>query len=63
MQKMLAMLLTLMLMLQTMFGLFGQKYDVYENIRYGEAERALVTVYVPKSKKLAMTGYITATMS
>ena len=93
MQKMLAMLLTLMLMLQTMFGLFGQKYDVYENIRYGEAERELVTVYVPKSapdreengcilfihggswtggekedmaplcKKLAMKGYITATMS
>jgi acetyl esterase/lipase len=93
MQKMLAMLLTLMLMLQTMFGLFGQKYDVYENIRYGEAERDLVTVYVPKSapdreengcilfihggswtggekedmaplcKKLAMKGYVTATMS
>ena len=93
MQKVLAMLLTIMLMFNTLFGLFGQKYDVYENIRYGEAERDLVTVYVPKNaadrdynacilyihggswtggekedmsphcKKLAMKGYITATMS
>ena len=93
MQRLLGMLLTLILMLQTMFGLFGQKYAVYENIRYGEAERDLVTVYVPKNaydrednacilyihggswtggekedmaphcKKLAMKGYITATMS
>ena len=93
MQRLLGMFLTLVLMLQTMFGLIGQKYDVYENIRYGEAERDLVTVYVPKNacdreynacilyihggswtggekedmaphcKKLAMKGYITATMS
>ncbi len=93
MQTLLAMLLTLILMLQTMFGMIGQKYDVFENIRYGDAERDLMTVYVPKNaydreyngcilyihggswtggekedmaphcKKLAMKGYITATMS
>ena len=93
MQKVLGLLLTIMLMLQTMFGLIGQKFDVYENIRYGEAERDLVTVYVPKSaydreyngcvlyihggswtggakedmaahcKKIAMKGYVAATMS
>lgn len=93
MQKVLGMFLTIILMLQTMFGLIGEKYDVFENIRYGEAERDLVTVYVPKNaydreynacilyihggswtggekedmaphcKKLAMKGYITATMS
>ncbi len=93
MQRILGIFLTIILMLQTMFGLIGQKYDVYENIRYGEAERDLVTVYVPKNaydreynacilyihggswtggekedmaphcKKLAMKGYITATMS
>ncbi|MBQ6066548.1 MAG: alpha/beta hydrolase [Clostridia bacterium] len=93
MQKVLGMFLTIILMLQTMFGLMGEKYDVFENIRYGEAERDLVTVYVPHNacdrdfngcilyihggswtggekedmaahcKKLAMKGYITATMS
>lgn len=93
MQKMLAFILMIGLMFQTAFGLIGEKYDVYENLRYGEAERDLVTVYVPKSaydresngcilfihggswnggekedmepqcKKLAMQGYITATMS
>ena len=93
MQKVLGMILTMILMFNTLFGLFGQKYDVYENVRYGEAERDLVTVYVPKNaydrednacilyihggswtggekedmaphcKKLAMKGYITATMS
>lgn len=93
MQKVLGLLLTIILMLQTMFGLIGQKFDVYENIRYGEAERDLVTVYVPKSaydreyngcvlyihggswtggakedmaahcKKIAMKGYVAATMS
>ena len=93
MQRILGIFLTIILMLQTMFGLMGQKYDVFENIRYGEADRDLVTVYVPKNaydreynacilyihggswtggekedmaphcKKLAMKGYITATMS
>ena len=93
MQKILAFILTVGLMFQTAFGLIGEKYDVYENLRYGEAQRDLVTVYVPKSaydrdangcilfihggswnggekedmepqcKKLAMKGYITATMS
>ena len=93
MQRILAIILTAVLMITTVFGLIGEKYDVYENIRYGEAERDLVSVYVPKSaydrekngcilflhggswnggekedmspqcKKLAMQGYITATMS
>ena len=93
MQKILARILTIFLMLSTCFGLTGEKYDVYENLRYGEAERDLVTVYVPESaygraengcvllihggswtggekedmsphcKKLAMQGYIAATMS
>ncbi len=93
MQTLLAYYLTFILALTSVFGLAGEKYDVYENIRYGEAERDLVTVYVPKSayeneyngcilyihggswqggekedmaphcKKLAMKGYITATMS
>lgn len=93
MQKMLSIILTAVLMLTTLFGLLGEKYDVYENIRYGEAERDLVSVYVPKSaydreengcvlilhggswnggekedmapfcKKIAMHGYIAATMS
>ncbi|MBQ7688586.1 MAG: alpha/beta hydrolase [Clostridia bacterium] len=93
MQKMLAMILSMFLMISTFFGLIGEKYDVYENIRYGEAERDLVTVYVPRNayareengcvliihggswtggekedmaplcKKIAMQGYITATMS
>ena len=49
MQKMLAMILSMILMLTSFFGLIGEKYDVYENLRYGEAERDLVTVYVPKS--------------
>ena len=49
MQKMLAFILMIGLMFQTAFGLIGEKYDVYENLRYGEAERDLVTVYVPKS--------------
>ncbi len=49
MQKYLAMILTMILMLQTFFGLLGEKYDVYENLRYGEAARDLVTVYVPKT--------------
>lgn len=93
MQKMLSIILTAVLMLTTLFGLLGEKYDVYENIRYGEAARDLVSVYVPKSacdreengcvlilhggswnggekedmapfcKKIAMHGYIAATMS
>ena len=93
MQKYLAMLLSVILMFNTLFGLIGQKYDVIENISYGEAERDLVTLYVPKSaydrdyngcilfihggswtggekedmspfcKKMAMKGYVTATMS
>ncbi|MBQ6021636.1 MAG: alpha/beta hydrolase [Clostridia bacterium] len=49
MQKILAMILTIGLMFNTLFGLLSQKYDVYENVRYGEAERDLVTVYVPKN--------------
>ena len=49
MQKMLSVILTAVLMLTTLFGLLGEKYDVYENIRYGEAARDLVSVYVPKS--------------
>ena len=93
MQKILAMILTLSLMLTTFFGMIGEPYNVVENIRYGEAERDLVTVYVPDNayardenacilfihggswtggekedmspqcKKLAMQGYVTATMS
>ena len=93
MQKMLSVILTAVLMLTTLFGLLGEKYDVYENVRYGEAARDLVSVYVPKSacdreengcvlilhggswnggekedmapfcKKIAMHGYIAATMS
>lgn len=93
MQKMLSIILTAVLMMTTLFGLLGEKYDVYENIRYGEAERDLVSVYVPKNaygrekngcvivihggswnggekedmapfcKKIAMQGYIAATMS
>ncbi len=47
MQTILSYILTIILMLTTGFGLFGEKYDVYENIRYGEAERDLVTIYVP----------------
>ena len=49
MQKILALILSIGLMFNTMFGLLSQKYDVYENVRYGEAERDLVTVYVPKN--------------
>ena len=93
MQALLARILTIILMFQSFFGLIGEKYTVYENIRYGDAARALVTVYVPHEalqreengcilyihggswtggekedmaphcKKLAMKGYITATMS
>lgn len=93
MQRMLAIYLTIILAFTSFFGLAGEKYDVYENIRYGKAERDLVTIYVPKSayqnksngcvlyihggswtggekedmaphcKKVAMQGYITATMS
>ena len=33
MQKMLSIILTAVLMLTTLFGLLGEKYDVYENIR------------------------------
>ena len=93
MQSLLAFILTIQLMFSSMFGLIGQKYDVFENVRYGEAERDLVTIYVPENayerdynacvliihggswtggekedmapfcKKIAMKGYITATMS
>ncbi len=93
MQTLLAMWLSLILAFTSVFGLVGDKYEVYENIRYGEAERDLVTIYVPETayendhngcilyihggswqggekedmaphcKKLAMKGYITATMS
>lgn len=93
MQAILARILTIFLMFSTFFGLAGQKYDVYENVRYGDGDRELVSVYVPKTaaareengcvlfihggswtggekedmsphcKKLAMKGYVTATMS
>lgn len=93
MQRILSMILTAVLMCTTLFGLLGEKYDVYENIRYGDAARDLVSVYVPKNayhrekngcvlilhggswnggekedmapfcKKIAMQGYIAATMS
>ena len=93
MQTLLSYILTFFLMVSTLFGMMGEKYDVYENVRYGEAERDLVTMYVPKNaydreynacilyihggswtggekedmaphcKKLAMKGYVTATMS
>ncbi|MBR5428036.1 MAG: alpha/beta hydrolase [Clostridia bacterium] len=93
MQKILAFILTVLLMFNTLFGMIGEKYVVFENIRYGEAERDLVTLYVPDGafdreengcvlyihggswtggekedmaphcKKLAMKGYIAATMS
>ena len=49
MQKILAMILTIGLMFNTLFGLLAEKYVVFENIRYGEAARDLVTVYVPKN--------------
>ena len=49
MQKVLAFILSIGLMFSTLFGLLAEKYDVYENVRYGEAERDLVTVYVPKN--------------
>ncbi len=52
MQKILAMILSIGLMFNTFFGLLGEKYVVTENIRYGEAERDLVTVYVPDSALL-----------
>ena len=93
MQALLALWLTIVLSFTSVFGLIGEKYEVFENIRYGEAERDLVTIYVPENaydreynacilyihggswqggekedmsphcKKLAMKGYITATMS
>ena len=93
MQTMLAYYLTFILAFTSVFGLAGDKYEVYKDIRYGDAERDLVTIYVPESayenehngcilyihggswqggekedmaphcKKLAMKGYITATMS
>ena len=93
MQTVLSYILTIVLMFNSLFGLLGEKYTVYKNIRYGEAARDLVTLYVPESafdreengcilyihggswqggekedmaphcKKLAMKGYITATMS
>ena len=49
MQKILAMILTIGLMFNTLFGLLAEKYVVFEDIRYGEAARDLVTVYVPKN--------------
>lgn len=49
MQAMLNAFLSLILVFTSAFGLLGEKYDVYENIRYGEAERNLVTIYVPES--------------
>ena len=93
MQTVLSYILTAVLMMNTAFGLLGEKYTVFQNIRYGSAERDLVTIYVPESasereenacilyihggswqggekedmaphcKKLAMKGYISATMS
>ena len=93
MQTLLSYWLTFILFFTSGFGLIGDKYQVFENIRYGKAERDLVTIYVPESaydneengcilyihggswqggekedmaphcKKLAMKGYITATMS
>lgn len=93
MQTMLAYWLTFILFFTSGFGMIGDKYEVFENIRYGEAQRDLVTIYVPETarkneengcilyihggswqggekedmaphcKKLAMQGYITATMS
>ncbi|MBR5409063.1 MAG: alpha/beta hydrolase [Clostridia bacterium] len=49
MQTLLAFILSIGLMFNTMFGLLSEKYKVYENIRYGDAERDLVTIYVPYS--------------
>ena len=49
MQTLLSYILTVVLMLNTAFGLLGEKYEVYKNIRYGDATRALVTLYVPDS--------------
>ncbi len=49
MQKTLGAILTFILMLQTLFGLLGEKYDVVENLRYGDAPRDLVTLYIPKN--------------
>ena len=93
MQHILSIILTIQLLLSTCFGLTGQKYEVFENVRYGDAERDLVSIYVPKQaydreyngcililhggswtggekedmapfcKKIAMKGYISATMS
>ena len=93
MQRVLSLIMTLFLMLQTLFGLTGEQYKVYANIRYGDAQRDLVTIYVPNKaysrsyngcilylhggswmhgdkedmahhcQKMAMKGYITATMS
>ena len=62
MQTLLAMWLTLILSFTSVFGLVGDKYKVYENIRYGEAERDLVTIYVPDTDmdgtfmRMAMLG-------
>ena len=92
MQKVLSLLMSILLMIQTLFGLTGEDYRVFENVRYGNAPRNLVTIYVPKKaykssyngcilylhggswshgdkedmthhcQKMAMKGFITATM-
>ena len=49
MQALLALWLTIVLSFTSVFGLIGEKYEVFENIRYGEAERDLVTIYVPET--------------
>lgn len=49
MQNLLALVLTIILMFQSCFGLIGERYSVFKDIRYGDAERDLVTIYVPKS--------------
>ena len=55
MQKILGAILTFILMIQTMFGLLGEKYDVVENLHYGDAPRDLVTLYIPKTPTSATT--------
>ncbi len=49
MQAMLAVWLTIVLAFTSFCGLAGESFDVYENIRYCEAERDLVTIYVPEN--------------
>ena len=93
MQATLNFILSIVVTLTSLFGLLGEKYEVFKDIRYGEAERDLVNIYVPENaydrdyngcilyihggswqggekehmsshcKRMAMKGYVTATMS